>query len=462
MYCVSFQSKQLLTYGKRLVRSHGDYIKRTFHDRIVLQQSHKLSQKQIEQINLKEEENPNSKAERIAIVVPVPTTNPLISSIVGNPLVTGDAFKNVSKESKKSKVEEWTVTPSEDLSKLGKHYLMLSKSRLTSLVVITSMAGYAMAPAPFELSTFILCSVGTGLCSAAANSINQYHEVPFDAQMSRTKNRVLVKGILTPLHAIGFAIGAASTGICMLYYGVNGLTAALGAANLILYTSIYTPMKRFSILNTWVGSIVGAIPPVMGWVGCSGTIDAGAWILAGLLYAWQFPHFNALSWNLRPDYSRAGYRMMAVTNPALCRRTALRYTVALGVLSCAAPIFDVTNLWFAFETLPLNAYFAYLAWRFYKNSDSGTSRKLFRFSLLHLPALMILFLLNKKRWIFTEEASVATMTENAGIMVAANESIEMTPPVMAETTTNELGELGGTIAKLEEQAVEALKNLLSY
>lgn len=464
MYCVSFQSKQLLlTYGKRLVRLHSDYIKRTFHDRIVLQQSHKLSPKQIEQIILKEEENPNSKAERIAIVVPVPATNPLIGSIVGNTLTTDDAFKSDTKGSKKSKVEEtkWTVTPSEDLSKLGKHYLMLSKSRLTSLVVITSMAGYAMAPAPFELSTFILCSVGTGLCSAAANSINQYHEVPFDAQMSRTKNRVLVKGLLTPLHAIGFAIGAAGTGICMLYYGVNGLTAALGAANLILYTSIYTPMKRFSILNTWVGSIVGAIPPVMGWVGCSGTIDAGAWILAGLLYAWQFPHFNALSWNLRPDYSRAGYRMMAVTNPGLCRRTALRYTIGLGALSLAAPVFDVTNLWFALETLPLNAYFAYLAWRFYKNSDSGTSRKLFRFSLLHLPALMILFLLNKKRWIFTEETSIGTVTENAGIMVAGNESIEMTPPVMmTEATTG--SEVSATIAKLEEQAVEAFKSLLSY
>lgn len=119
------------------------------------------------------------------------------------------------------------------------------------------MAGYAMAPAPFEFSTFLLCSIGTGLCSAAANSINQYHEVPFDAQMSRTKNRVLVKGLLTPMHAIGFAIVSAGTGICMLNFGVNGLTALLGAGNLFLYTSIYTPMKRFSILNTWVGSIGG-------------------------------------------------------------------------------------------------------------------------------------------------------------------------------------------------------------
>lgn len=322
--------------------------------------------------------------------------------------------KDVRKRTKKKFVElPWMITPSPDLSRLGKYYLMLSKSRLTSLVVVTSMAGYAVAPAPFELSTFLLCSVGTGLLSAAANAVNQYHEVPFDAQMSRTKNRVLVKGILTPLHAVGFAIGTASTGLSILYFGVNGLTAALGCANFFLYTSIYTPMKRFSIVNTWVGSIVGAIPPLMGWAGCAGSLDAGAWILAGLLYAWQFPHFNALSWNLRPDYSRAGYRMMAVTNPGLCRRTALRYTAVIGGLSLLAPYYEVTNMWFALETLPLNAYFGYLAWKFYQKSDSGSSRKLFRFSLLHLPALMLLFLLNKKRWIFAEDKTATAVQELA-------------------------------------------------
>lgn len=135
----------------------------------------------------------------------------------------------------------------------------------------------------------------------------------------------------------------------------------------------------------------------MGWVGCTGSIDAGAWVLAGLLYAWQFPHFNALSWNLRPDYSRAGYRMMAVTNPGLCRRTALRYTGVLTAICTAAPFLDVTNEWFALESLPLNAYFMYLGYKFYQKSDSQSSRKLFRFSLLHLPAIMLLFMLNKKR-----------------------------------------------------------------
>lgn len=136
--------------------------------------------------------------------------------------------------------------------------------QIIALVVITTMVGYAMAPAPFDPSTFLYCTVGTGLCSAAANAVNQYHEVPFDAQMARTKNRVFVRGQLTPLHGINFALASATIGTGLLYFGVNGYAAALGAGNLFLYTSIYTPMKRFSILNTWIGSVVGAIPPIIG------------------------------------------------------------------------------------------------------------------------------------------------------------------------------------------------------
>ncbi|VEN49145.1 unnamed protein product [Callosobruchus maculatus] len=304
---------------------------------------------------------------------------------------------------KPKQVPAWRPTPSTDSSNLINHYLKLSKIRLTTLVVITSMAGYAVAPAPFEWSTFTLCALGTGLLSGAANSINQFHEVPFDAQMSRTKNRVLVCGRLTPLHSMLFAAASSITGLGILYYGVNGLTASLGLANLILYTSIYTPMKRISILNTWVGSIVGAIPPLMGWSACAGTLGPGAWLMAALLYSWQFPHFNALSWNLRPDYSRAGYRMMAVTEPVLCKKVALRHTIALQAFSTLAPVLDTTNWWFLLEVTPLNLYFIYLAYKFYKDASSSTSRKLFRFSLLHLPLMMILFLLNKKKWFVFEK-----------------------------------------------------------
>ncbi|XP_023037250.1 protoheme IX farnesyltransferase, mitochondrial isoform X2 [Drosophila willistoni] len=256
----------------------------------------------------------------------------------------------------------WVPSPiiNTEGNQMCRQYKKLAKFRLTSLVVITTMSGYAMAPAPFNFTMFVMCSLGTGLMSAAANAINQYHEVPFDSQMSRTKNRLLVTGQMSSLHAVGFAVASAITGLGILYFGVNSLTALLGAGNFFLYTSIYTPMKRFSIMNTWIGSIVGALPPLMGWAGCTGSLDPGSLILAGLLYAWQFPHFNALSWNLRQDYSRAGYRMMAVTNPDLCRRTAYRYSIAIGGLSLLAPVFDVTNGWFVLESLPLNLYFVYL------------------------------------------------------------------------------------------------------
>ncbi|XP_014210683.1 protoheme IX farnesyltransferase, mitochondrial [Copidosoma floridanum] len=304
------------------------------------------------------------------------------------------------KENETKTIKLWKLGNIElDPTKLHKYCLMLSKIRLTSLVVITAMGGYTLAPGPFDITTFLACSVGTGLVSAAANAVNQSMEVPFDAQMARTKNRVLVRGLLAPEHAMWFAALSGAIGVTLLAYQVNTLTAILAGANLVLYTSIYTPLKRVSILNTWVGSIVGAVPPLIGWAGCIGTITVpGAWIMPGMLYAWQFPHFNALSWNLKPDYSKAGYRMMAVSNPDLCRRTSLRYTIVLTALSYLAPVLDVTNWWFALASTPLNAYFLYLAWEFKKQGDARTSRKLFRFSLIHLPILMTMMLVCKKKW----------------------------------------------------------------
>ena len=157
-------------------------------------------------------------------------------------------------------------------------------------------------------------------------------------------------------------------------------------------------MKRVSIINTWIGSVVGAIPPVMGWTACTGSMDSGAMVLAGILYAWQFAHFNALSWGLRGDYSRAGYRMMAVTDPGLCKRVALRYSLALIPICSLAPLCGSTTWWFAADSLPLNAWLVVLAWRFYRDSDFKSARKLFQFSLFHLPLLMALMFLNKKEW----------------------------------------------------------------
>ncbi|ESP03947.1 hypothetical protein LOTGIDRAFT_64495, partial [Lottia gigantea] len=283
-----------------------------------------------------------------------------------------------------------------DLKKLPGYYLKLSKIRLTGLVVLTTMAGYGIAPTVFDPTVFVCCSLGTALTSCAANSINQFFEVPFDSQMNRTKNRVLVRGHLSPLHAVGFAAVSAVTGVSILTLGVNGITAALGGFNLLLYTLAYTPMKRYSTANTWVGAVVGAIPPIMGWTAATGSLDTGAFLLGGILFAWQFPHFNALSWNLRPDYSRAGYRMMSVVNPQLCKRVAFRYCLVTTGLCLTAPLLDVTTWMFALDSLPLNLYLSYLGWNFYREGDSKSSRKLFRFTLIHIPLLLILMMVSKK------------------------------------------------------------------
>ncbi|XP_066975037.1 protoheme IX farnesyltransferase, mitochondrial [Macrobrachium rosenbergii] len=302
-----------------------------------------------------------------------------------------------------------------DLSKLGSYYASLSKSRLTGLVVLTAMAGYAMAPSPLDPITLLYCSVGTGLTSSAANTINQFFEVPYDSQMDRTKNRILVRGLVTPLHAVCYGMTCGLLGVSLLYFGVNEFAAALGALNLFLYTSVYTPLKRMSIVNTWVGSVVGAIPPLIGWVGCSGELEVGAWIMAAILYGWQFPHFNALSWNLRADYSRAGYRMMSVTNPGMCRRVALRHSVGMIAICTAAPMLNVTTWTFAIDSLPFNGYLAYLAWRFYQDGDSKSSRKLFMFSLIHLPAIMMLMIISKKN--YSKKNEVENVEKDSDVVI---------------------------------------------
>ncbi|KAK3600891.1 hypothetical protein CHS0354_019244 [Potamilus streckersoni] len=295
-----------------------------------------------------------------------------------------------------------------ELDKLPHYYMRLSKIRLTGLVVLTTMAGYGMAPGPFELETLLMCTLGTALTSCSANSINQFLEVPFDSQMNRTKNRVLVCGILSPLHALAFATFSGTMGLMILTLEVNPVTAVLGAFTLGLYTMVYTPMKRLSVANTWVGSVVGAIPPVMGWTACTGVLEPGALLMGAILYAWQFPHFNALSWNLRQDYSRGGYRMMSVVNPAMCRRVALRYSVGMIGLCTLAPVLNVTSWTFAADSLPLNIYLTYLAYRFYKDGDSHSSRMLFMFSLIHIPALLMLMLISKKSFGGRNEDKVKT------------------------------------------------------
>ncbi|GAA5814438.1 hypothetical protein MFLAVUS_007934 [Mucor flavus] len=306
-------------------------------------------------------------------------------------------LNDMDQQKQQQRVTKYKMIESPKLSKLPLLYKELIKAKLAGLVALTAMAGYAIAPGESSVVTLIATTVGTGLCIGSANSINQWIETPYDAQMLRTRNRVLGRRALSQTHAFGFGTLTGIAGVSLLAACVNPITAALGAANIALYTCIYTPMKRTSIANTWAGAVVGAIPPMMGYTAVTGTLaDPGAWVLGGLLYAWQFPHFNALAWNLRADYSKAGYRMMAVTDPKLNARVSLRYSLAMFPLCAAVPYLGLTSWWFAADSTVINGVMAYGAYRFWRNSNEKTGKQLFFGSVIHLPILLALLMIHKK------------------------------------------------------------------
>lgn len=336
--------------------------------------------------------------------------------------------------------------PTTSLRRLASSLLSLAKPRLTVLVVLTAMAPYALYPVPAFLSsttelldaapslsplTLLFLTTGTALCSASANALNMLYEPDTDARMSRTRNRPLVRMLVSRRAALLFAIACGVVGAAALQWGVNPTVAFLGVANIALYAGVYTPMKRLSVLNTWVGALVGGIPPLMGWAAAAGESatgtstsstspstnnnsnnsprefrellfapdgsSAGGWLLAALLFAWQFPHFMALSWAVRHEYQRAGLRMLSWVNPARNGRVALRYSatfIPICVGLCAA---GVTSWSFAVTSLPVNVWLVREAvqfWRF--EGHRGSARALFWASVWHLPALMVLALLQKR------------------------------------------------------------------
>ncbi|CAF4107088.1 unnamed protein product [Rotaria sordida] len=187
-----------------------------------------------------------------------------------------------SKHTFKETEQELVILPTDlnsnahiSLKQLCDYYTKLSKKNLTILVATTAAYGFAIAPLPINIPLLACVTLGTVLTSASANTINQLMEIPYDAQMKRTRNRVLVLGQISYRHATGFAAVTLISGVTILTLGCNPLTGILGLSNFLLYTCIYTPMKRKHIINTWIGSIVGAIPPVMGWTACTGSIDSG-------------------------------------------------------------------------------------------------------------------------------------------------------------------------------------------
>lgn len=235
------------------------------------------------------------------------------------------------------------------------------------------------------------------LCSSSANALNQLYEVTNDARMSRTAIRPLPQGRMSKAHALAFAVITGATGVYILLDKVNGTAAALGAGNIALYAGVYTPLKQITIANTWVGAVVGAVPPLIGWAGALGELDVGAMLLAAGLYFWQLPHFMALAWMSRKDYAAGGYRMLSLVDTtgkrtAACALRNCMYLFPLGALSTWL---GITSPYFAYESAFITAGMLLTAATFYGRPTTRNARILFRASLVHLPLFMAAFLVHR-------------------------------------------------------------------
>lgn len=282
------------------------------------------------------------------------------------------------------------------LGTLTRDYLQLSKSRIVLMVLITTAAGFLFATDHVDGALMLHALLGTALVAAGTNALNQYVERDHDARMHRTRTRPLPAGRITPRAALIFSSAIAVIGTLYLGIAVNWLTAALGAFTLASYIFIYTPLKRLSTINTLIGAIPGAIPPLMGWTAATNELAVGGWIIFGILFLWQLPHFMAISWLHREDYARGGFAMLAVrdTDGAAVAKQAIFYTLILLPISLAPSLIGLTGTIYFLGAAAAGAALLAATIRFHFTRDQRNARSLFMISNLYLITVMLLLVVS--------------------------------------------------------------------
>jgi heme o synthase len=276
-------------------------------------------------------------------------------------------------------------------------YVELTKPRITLLVALTAAAGYCLgAKGGFNSFHFALMSASIALLSSGISSLNQYIERELDGLMSRTRHRPLPAGKLVASKALGFGIALSLAGIVSLAAFISLLTAALGLLTLAAYLFAYTPLKTRSSLSTVVGAFPGAMPPLIGWAAARGTVGIEAWILFAILFLWQFPHFLAIAWMYRDDYARAGIRMLPVVEPEgrVTGQQILTYTLMLIPVSMLPTMVHLAGNIYMLGALGLGTVFLFFSVRAAVVRSAWQARRLLQASVLYLPALFVLMVLN--------------------------------------------------------------------
>jgi protoheme IX farnesyltransferase len=282
---------------------------------------------------------------------------------------------------------------STDLQKAGliDDVMELVKARLSLLVLLTTLVGFLIAwrgPIPWVLLTATL--LGTALCAGGAAALNQWMERDIDARMKRTRERPLPAGRMSPRDALLFGLLFSLTGIAILGLFTNLRAAFLAFATIAIYIVVYTPMKRMSSLNTLVGAVPGALPPLIGWVAARGSYSLEGGLLFATLFFWQMPHFLAIAWMFRDDYKAGGCLMLTDSDPdgSMTGRQALLYSICLIVVSLLPGFLGFNSPLYFYGALLLGLAFSAFAAIFLRRRDRDSARNLFFASIIYLPLLL--------------------------------------------------------------------------
>jgi len=276
-------------------------------------------------------------------------------------------------------------------------YLELTKPRITSLIVLTSAAGFCLASRSVDYVALLSAMTGIALLSSGIATLNQYMERDLDGLMRRTADRPLPSGKLAPWEALWFGVGL--TVLAEVYLGVlvNPLTALLGLFVIAGYLFGYTPLKTRTSLSTMVGAFPGAVPPLIGWTAARGELSVEAWVLFAILFLWQFPHFLAIAWMYREDYGRAGILMLPVVEPEgrVAGQQIVAYTLMLLPVSLLPTALGISGKVYFYGAIVLGLLFLYSSIRAAFSQSRQQARRLLLASVLYLPLLFILMVLDR-------------------------------------------------------------------
>ena len=274
----------------------------------------------------------------------------------------------------------------------------LTKIRLNALVVVTTGVGFLVAvPSSTQWMLLLWTLAGTAASAASASMFNQLIESRRDGLMRRTEMRPLPRQHIGKPLVFGMGVVLGYAGWATLMWSVGWIPAALATANIVLYALVYTPLKPLTSMNTLVGAVCGAVPPLVGWTAAAGSFAPGGWVLAGILFVWQLPHFMALAWMYRDDYARGGFVMLPQLDPTgrITAQTMVLTSLILVPLSLMATMYGVAGWWFAVASLILGVWMSRESFCFLRERTDARARRVFFASITYLPLLLFILVLDR-------------------------------------------------------------------